>query len=168
MTITSAIYMDNGTVLATNNGVQGPTTASDPDVVAWVSEGNIITPYLPPIINSTYPATIPNLIAYAANKRYSLETGGMTINGVTVDTSRDSQTMINGAYIYMTTSGATTISYKANSGWITIDAATVKAIALAIGQHVQTCFNSEKAIDDAINAGTITTFAEIDSYNWGV
>jgi len=156
--------------LTTNNTVvrdlDGAFIPNDPNNLdwqiyqGWLNQGN--TPNPEP---STIP-TIPNLIAYAANKRYTLETGGITLNGTSVSTSRDSQAMIDGAYTYITTSGASTISYKSDSGWITMDAATVKAVALAIGQHVQNCFTSEQAVDAAINAGTITTFAQIDSYNW--
>jgi len=166
-TISTVVYMENGSVLVTNTDqTQLTTTDADSNVASWVAAGNVITPYIPPLVDDSYPPTIPNLISYAANKRYTLETGGITINGVSVDTSRDSQAMINGAYIYITTSGAPSIAYKSDSGWITMDAATIKAIALAIGQHVQNCFLSEQAIDIAINAGTITTFVQIESYNW--
>lgn len=109
-----------------------------------------------------------DLIAYAASKRWRVETGGITLNGARIDTARDSQAMIANAYAYVTASGAASISYKANSGWVTMDAATVKAVALAVGAHVQACFAFEETVAADIEAGTLTTTAEIDALAWPV
>lgn len=106
------------------------------------------------------------LFAYAADKRWRVETGGITVNGVTIDTSRDSQAMITGAYAYSQAHPEGPIKFKAASGWVTLDAATMAAIATAVGAHVQASFSVEEAIDAAITAGTITSFAEIDAADW--
>lgn len=108
------------------------------------------------------------LVDYAADKRWRVETGGLTVGGTRVDTSRESQSMIANAHAYVAASGATSISYKADSGWVTMDAATVTAVALAIGAHVQAAFAAEEAADAAIAAGTITSTAEIDAAAWPV
>ena len=106
------------------------------------------------------------LVAHAADKRWSVETGGVTIAGSRIDTSRDSQSMIAGVYAYITTSGAASVSFKAASGWVTMDAAMVKAVALAVGAHVQAAFAVEQAVDAQIDAGTVTTTAGIDAAPW--
>jgi hypothetical protein len=49
---------------------------------------------------------------------------------------------------------------------VTLDAATVTAVALAVGAHVQTCFALEQTLDAEITAGTITTTAQIDAAAW--
>lgn len=122
---------------------------------AW--DGQTASPPAPPPVD---------LAAYAANKRWQVETGGITVNGATIDTSRDSQSMITGAYTYSQAHPEQTILFKAASGWVTLDAPTMAAIATAVGAHVQACFAAEAAVQAAISAGTITTTAEIDAAAW--
>ena len=110
--------------------------------------------------------TKADLVAYAASKRFAVETGGIVVNGAQIDTSRESQSMIANAFAYVQASGAASVEYKTASGWVTMDAPTVKAVALAVGAHVQACFAAEQAVDAAISAGTITTTAQIDSAAW--
>jgi len=139
-----------------------PFTASpdDPeafgkDVYATIVAAGGIAPYEAPAVDLT---------AYAAAKRFEVETGGVTVNGATVDTSRESQAMITGAYTYSQAHPDETINFKAASGWVTLDAATLAAIATAVGSHVQSCFAAEASVAAEIAAGTITTTAEIDAF----
>lgn len=107
---------------------------------------------------------LADLITHAANKRYAIETGGVTINGAKIDTSRDSQAMITGAVAYLNNNpAATSVNFKALSGWVTLDKATMLAIGIAVGEHIQACFSAEMTIDADINAGKITTPAAIDA-----
>lgn len=110
--------------------------------------------------------TEADLLAYAAAKRFEVETGGITVSGQTIDTSRESQSMITGAYAYSQAHPEETIRFKAASGWVTLDAATMAAIATAVGAHVQACFAAEAIVAAAIEDGTITTAAEIDAADW--
>lgn len=107
-----------------------------------------------------------SLMKAAAAKRWQVETGGITVGGALVDTSRDSQAMITGAYIYSQKNLSKPVRFKAASGWVILDAATMEAIATAVGDHVQACFGIEGDVADAIEAGTITTTAEIDAADW--
>lgn len=109
---------------------------------------------------------LANLHAYAARKRYEVETGGITVAGTRIDTSRESQAMITGAYAYTQAHPEETIQFKAASGWVTIDAPTMAAIATAVGAHVQACFATEAAVAQQITDGTITTTGEIDAADW--
>lgn len=106
------------------------------------------------------------LLAYAADKRWQVETGGIAVAGAAIDTSRDSQAMITGAYAYSQAHPEEPIKFKAASGWVTLDAATIAAIATAVGAHVQASFAVEESVDAAIAAGTIISFAEIDVAGW--
>ena len=108
------------------------------------------------------PPTKAALIAYAAAKRWEIETGGIVQAAARIDTSRESQSLIANAHAYVQASGAASVAYKAASGWVTLDAATITAVALAVGAHVQACFALENQIDTQIAAGTITTTAQID------
>ncbi|MGX9980249.1 DUF4376 domain-containing protein [Methylobacterium fujisawaense] len=116
------------------------------------------------------PPTIAQLVAHAAAKRFAVETGGLSVNGLTVATDRDSQSMIANAYAGMQASGAASVKFKAASGWIELTAEQIKAVALEVFAHVQACFAAEDAADAGINAAppTITTLAEVDAAFAGV
>lgn len=103
------------------------------------------------------------LAAYAAAVRFAVETGGITVLGVTVDTSRESQAMITGAHAFALATPAAVISYKSAGGFVTLDAATMVAVAPAVGQHVQACFAREAEVATAIAAETVTSRAAIDA-----
>ncbi|SFT11860.1 DUF4376 domain-containing protein [Methylobacterium sp. yr668] len=109
--------------------------------------------------------TAAQLVAYAAARRFAVETGGLSVNGLTIATDRDSQSMIANAYAGMQASGAASVKFKATSGWIELSADQIKAIALAVFAHVQACFAAEDGCDAGINASppTITSFAEVDA-----
>lgn len=112
--------------------------------------------------------TSADLVAYAAAKRYAVETGGIVVDGDTIATDRDSQAMIGNAFAYVTASGAVSVRFKAASGWVTLSAGAVKQLALAVGAHVQAAFAVEAEIDAAISASppTITTTDQIDAAAW--
>ena len=74
-----------------------------------------------------------------------------------------SQAMIANAYQFMQVSGAASAQYKSGSGWVQVSADQMKAIALAVGTHVQACFAAEQDLDAKITAGTVTTMAQIDA-----
>lgn len=149
----------------------------DHPVLGWIpflADPNDIEPLGKEMFNAAVAAgniaayvTLPiDLTAYAATKRFEVETAGITINGQTIDTSRESQSMITGAYTYSQAHPTETIQFKSVSGWVTLDSATLAAIATAVGAHVQACFSVEATIDSSIANGSITTTAEIDSADW--
>lgn len=114
--------------------------------------------------NTPEPEPEPiDLIAYTAYKRWEKETGGIEVNGQIIDTSRESQSMITGAYSYSQAHPSELIQFKAASGWVTLDAPTMAAIATAVGAHVQACFALEASVASQVGSGTITTTGEIDA-----
>ncbi|MGN7829741.1 DUF4376 domain-containing protein [Agrobacterium radiobacter] len=110
-----------------------------------------------------HTATQEELRTYSATKRFAAETGGIVVNRVQIDTSRDSQNMIANAHSYIVNSGAASSRFKSRSGWIVLSADEVKNIALAVGAHVQSCFDREAEVDQLIAASTINDFAMIDT-----
>lgn len=104
-----------------------------------------------------------DLVAYTADRRWQIETGGIEVGGAVVATDRDSQGMIGRAYSLALVDPDEPVDYKAASGWIEIDSATLIAIATAVGRHVRACFRAERQICDQIETGQITTSAEIDA-----
>lgn len=109
------------------------------------------------------PPTSEELKALAATLRWQREAGGVTVQGAVIDTSRESQALINGAFNLAKDDPDTIIRFKAAAGFVTLDAATMIAIGRAVAHHVQACFAQEGDVVDAIEAGTITTFAQIEA-----
>jgi hypothetical protein len=107
-----------------------------------------------------------DLFAYAAAKRYAVETGGIVFNGMSVMTDRQSQSLITGAYNYVDANPDVTVQFKTMSGFVELTSAQVRSVANAVASHVQVSFAAEGAIDQAIIGGTITTTAEIDAFTW--
>ena len=114
---------------------------------------------------SPEPAPV-DLYAYAASKRYAVETGGIVLNGMRVMTDRASQSLITGAYNYVQANPDITVKFKTSGGFVELTAAQMTAIANAVGAHVQAAFAAEGEINQQIIAGTITTPAEIDAFGW--
>lgn len=107
------------------------------------------------------------LKAYAAQKRYVVETGGMTFNAMPIPTDRETQSKLSGAVLAFQTGALSgTIDWKTAAGWVQLDQTAVTALASAVAAHVQTAFSSEKAVSALIDAGTITTTAEVNAANW--
>ena len=101
---------------------------------------------------------------YAANKRWEVETGGISFGGQTVTTDDRSKLLIEGAPETINPDESTNV--KTSTGWVLLDQATLVLLRDAVRSHVQNCFNSEKAVVDKIEADTITTYAEIDAESW--
>ncbi|KJS31641.1 MAG: hypothetical protein VR64_10605 [Desulfatitalea sp. BRH_c12] len=102
-------------------------------------------------------------LADLARIRWEKETGGITIDGAAIATDRESQSLITGAWVRCQQHPDVLIDWKADSGWVKIDRATVEAIADAVGSHVQACFTCEKAHADALTV--LDTIAAIDAYD---
>lgn len=150
-------------VVATHaDGADTPTSAYGEDVT--------VLPYSGPLgegelVGKPVPDGVIDLVAYAAAKRYEVETGGIVVNGAPVATDRGSQTMIANALSYVVNSGAASVSYKSPAGFVTLTAEQIKAVGLAVGAHVQACFKAEDDVDAALHASppTITTLAQVDA-----
>lgn len=141
--------------------------AGDALFVEFIAQGGQPTPIdsmqsLLGVLAEQYPAG--SLQTYLAARRYLFETGGIVVAGAKVDTSRESQSMIANAYAYVQASGAASVTYKAVSGWVTLSADEIKALALAVGAHVQDAFMREALCLAEMNATppTITTRAQVD------
>lgn len=113
-----------------------------------------------------YAEPIPDaaaLRAYSATARWRKENGGMTIGGLTVATDDRSKALIQGAYLQAQRDPAFTAQWKTSSGsFVTISAAEIEAVALAVAAHIQACFAKEAEVVQAIDDDIIDSFAQID------
>jgi len=115
------------------------------------------------------PDGVETLYAYAANKRWHLETSGITVDGLAIRTDRESQGLIAGAQLYTASSGQTIRWKGADGRFSDLDAQAIATIGAAVARHVQACFAAEAAIVERIAAGQIKTPEEIDDWQgWPV
>lgn len=108
------------------------------------------------------PAPV-SLEAYAADKRWHRENGGIVVGGVPVATDDRSKMMIMGARIKASDDAGFTTQWKTPDGFVTLDAAALIAISDAVLAHIDQCFGIEAGVLAAIDAGTITTAGQIDA-----
>jgi len=73
---------------------------------------------------------------------------------VPVRTDETSQRKIAGAVQLFEKDGTlTVIDFEAQPGiWVTLDQATMEAIGVAVGRHIQACFSNAKALSEAVEA----------------
>ena len=90
--------------------------------------------------------------AELARARYSAETGGITLSGVTIRTDRGSQALITGAALAATQDPDYSVVWKAEGGFVTLSAEQIKAAAQAVRAHVEACFAREAELSSAVDA----------------
>jgi hypothetical protein len=115
------------------------------------------------------PLTKEQLSAYAADKRYRVETGGCSDGmGHIVDTTRDSQTKLIAEMVALGGGLRTDGSpWKMKvGGFVSISNTQMLAVIMAVRTHIASAFAAENAATDSIDSGAITTAAEIDAVSW--
>lgn len=105
------------------------------------------------------------LKAYAAAARYAKEIAGVTLDGKTYSTDRESQAKLTAAMAMASALADPnfTVNWKTASGFVALNPDTLKQVALAVAAHVQAAFSQEAAADAQIDAGTLTETAGIDA-----
>jgi hypothetical protein len=99
------------------------------------------------------------LLSALATHRYAKQTGGLTVGGVSVKTDSDTLTSLIAARILAKENAQYTVKWKAEGGFVTLNAATVIAIADAVRGFIQACFDAEAAI--AANVANYDSVAAI-------
>lgn len=104
-------------------------------------------------------------IAEIANARYMAETGGVTFDGVTIATDRQSQSLLTAAYIRAQMDAFFTVSWKtADNTFVDWNAELVRAAGNAVLAHVEACFAKEKELLALIEVAT--TKEELNAISW--
>ncbi|TWC18656.1 uncharacterized protein DUF4376 [Pseudomonas sp. SJZ085] len=104
-------------------------------------------------INPTAP--IDHAVKIAA-VRYQHEIAGITVNGIRIDTHRDSQALITAAALSAVLDPTYACVWKALSGPVKLTAAQLIDIATAVRTHVQASFDRECQLLTALAEGTYT------------
>jgi hypothetical protein len=111
----------------------------------------------------TLPKAKADKLTALATKRYEVETGGVTVGGVTIMTDAVSQAKLTGAWLRVQRKPSASIRWKGRDGWVTVGKAEIEALVDAVSDHVQTCFDKEYAHSEVITA--LTTIASVDAYD---
>lgn len=102
--------------------------------------------------------------AEIAHARWAAETGGITLQGMTIRTDRESQGLITGAALKAIQDAEYSCSWKTDGGFVQLSAPQVLAIADAVRAHVQACFDHERALLAIIDAAG--TLEDLEAVTW--
>jgi len=94
--------------------------------------------------------------AQIAARRYEAEIAGTIVGGMPIATDDRSKLLINGAALRANRSSDYVLRWKTSSGFVDLSADQVLAVADAVSEHVQACFDREDALLAAVADGTIT------------
>lgn len=111
------------------------------------------------------PITVDELVAYASDLRWRIETGGAIWNGVLVHSDRESQSKIIAERLAISEGVR-----DDPDGWKFADGefrllsnAEFVSLSDAVRLHVRMAFATEAAVQAGIAAGEVTTFAAVDA-----
>lgn len=127
-----------------------PGNADFAAVLAWLAAGNT----MPNDADDPAQQRKTQVAAIAA-KRFAVETGGIVVQGMPIDTSRDSQNLITGAALAADRDSTYHVQWKTSQGFVDLNAEQMLALADAVRQHVQACFNREAELLAALDAGAL-------------
>ena len=156
-------------------------SSSDATYLAWIAAGNRATNIdteanLIGVLAEAAPGvTVPSvagLIAYTQAKQAAIASGGISVNVgstsfptmVEASTSVSGLTLLNSAVAVAAANPSATTAWVPSTGNpITLNAAQVQTISGTVVAFIQATFTTAAAVITAINAGTITTKAGVDT-----
>lgn len=101
-----------------------------------------IAPYYGPVPSAT-PTNDDKRAALAA-RRWGAVSGGMTVGGVPMQTDAETRANMTAAYILALSDASYTVQWKAADGnFYTLNAPTLRQIAVNVAAFVQKCFAAE-------------------------
>lgn len=92
-----------------------------------------------------------------ADKRYTVETGGMFAMGVQIPTDRHTQQVLTAMYMRALADTEYTIRFKTGAGFVDMSSAQIIDLAEAVHDHVQAAFAREDELLTAIENGDLIT-----------
>ncbi|MBA1179523.1 DUF4376 domain-containing protein [Pseudomonas psychrotolerans] len=92
-----------------------------------------------------------------AARRYQAQVAGTTLQGMQIDTSTDSQALITGAALAAVLDSTYVCRWKMADGTrVELDASMIIAVASAVRDHIQACYDREDELLTAVADGTFT------------
>ena len=126
------------------------------------------TPTLPDPVPITLEDLKAQKKAEIAAARYAAETAGTTVNGVLIDTGRDSQALITGAALAAMLDDGYSLNWKTATGFIHLSAQEIIAVAQAVRAHVQSCFDREGELVAQVDAAKTENDLDAIEITWPV
>jgi hypothetical protein len=115
-----------------------------------------------PYVETSLDMVKATKLAKLADWRYALEVSGVTVEGVMVSTSRQSQAQLTSTYNNLKDGLISSVEWKQIDGsFATLNLTQMKKIVAAVALHVQTSFSTEKIYSEQIKA--CTTIQEVDA-----
>lgn len=150
--------------VASNDAAFGEWKGAGNRPTLWPSDaaGNQTNDALQAVLNDY--GLFVDLVAYAADRRWRKEIGGITVSGVPVATDDRSKQMIMGARIAADKDANFSTPWVGADGNVyTLTGAQVIGISDAVLTHVATCFATFASVKQQVAAGTITTRDQVDA-----
>lgn len=102
-----------------------------------------------------------------AAARYNAETGGCTVDGVTIATDRGSQALLTAAVVTARLDPEFQTRWKCADGrFVTLDAMQLRAIGDAVIAHVEACFAREAELVELVDAAQ--TPEDLTAITWSM
>ncbi|CAI8865373.1 MULTISPECIES: DUF4376 domain-containing protein [Pseudomonas] len=105
------------------------------------------------IVKQPFPAVVPDYKQVVAAERYKREATGVVVEGLHIETTRDSQALIASTGLAAVLDTNYRCNFKTLTGFVEIGSAQIIVIAKAVRAHVQACFDRELSLLHAIEAG---------------
>jgi hypothetical protein len=120
------------------------------------------------VVVAAHNAVKSNLITYAETARNTKSNAGVMVSvsgtNFLLGTNKDSRTDLTQAIVLVNAVPSSTFQWEYATGlFITLTGTQLNTIGVTAAQHVQNCYAVKQAVVAAINAGTITTNAQIDA-----
>ena len=129
-----------------------PTKLTGNQVARWTGEGWEKLASAP----EPDPLPSPDWAALIAARRYVAEVAGTIVGGMPIDTDDRSKLLINGAALRANRSSDYVLRWKTSGGFVDLTSDQVLAVADAVSEHVQACFDREDVLLGAVTDGSIT------------
>lgn len=91
------------------------------------------------------------------DKRYWIEVGGITVNGLDAPTDRDTRRELTAIYVKAKEDSELSVRFKMPYGWVTLTAPEIIAVSDVVYAHVQAAFVREEELLIAIEEGELIT-----------
>jgi hypothetical protein len=105
--------------------------------------------------------------AEIAQARYNAEIAGVTINGVSIKTDRETQAVLASACLQAYIDSGYSLNWKTGDGtFVSLPADKIMAFGTAVRAHVQSCFDREAELCGLIDKAE--TPGEVEEITWSM